>query len=108
MRKVALTLALAVAGAGVAWANGEVVHLDARTLAQVRTSNPSHYARAQKILAAANHLCRPAAGEVEYTKLGAKDVSCLHDLLRTSNPPQREIRFTLDETHYAALVVLTD
>lgn len=108
MRKVALTLALAAAGVATAWADGGVVHLDERALEQLRTSNPSHYARAQEILAAANYLCRPTAGEVEYAKLGAKNVSCLDDLVRTSNPPKREISFRLDDTQYVALVVLTD
>lgn len=108
MLKVAVTLALAAAGVASAWANGGVVHLDERTLEQLRSSNPSHYARAQKILAAANHLCRPTAGEVDYAKLGAKDVSCLQYLVKTSNPPKREISFRLDDTQYVALVVLTD
>jgi len=108
MRKTALILALAAAGAASAWANGGVVHLDERALEQLRTSNPAHYARAQKILAAADHLCRPTAGEVEYAKFDAKNISCARALVKTSNPPKREIHFRLDDTQYEALVVLTD
>src|SRR2546429_518416 len=108
MRKIALTLALAAAGAAGARAKGGVVNLDWATLEQLRTSNPIHYARAQKILAAANPLCKPVRGEVEYAQYGAKDLSCLAHLVKTSNPPKREIRFKLDDTRYIALVVLTD
>jgi hypothetical protein len=109
MRTFALTLALATAGAAGAWANGGVVHLnDSAALEQLRLSNPVHYARAQKILAAANHLCRPTPGEVEYARYGARDISCIRSLLKTSNPPKRQIQFRLDDTEYAALVVLTD
>ena len=38
-------------------------YLDARGLEELRTTNPDHYARAQRILAAANHLCRPRVPE---------------------------------------------
>ena len=112
MRKIALILALAAVGTVSAWADGivvhSVVHLDERALEQLRTSNPAHYARAQKILAAANHLCRPKVGEVEYARFDAKDISCARSLVKTSNPPKREIYFRLDDTRYEALVVLTD
>jgi hypothetical protein len=108
MRRVTLTLVLIAAGVAGAWANNGAVFLDEHALEQLRSSNPAHYARAQKILAAANHLCRPTAGEVEYAKFDAKNISCIHALLKTSNPPKREISFTLDDTRYSALVVLTD
>ena len=108
MRKVALTLALAAAGAAGAWADGVVYLDDPAALEQLRKSNPTHYARAQKILAEANHLCRPKPDEVEYVKFGAKDISCIHSFLWTSNPPKRQIRFRLDDTQYVARVVLTD
>jgi hypothetical protein len=111
MRRIVF-LGMAVACMG-AWAGvesgGGVVHLDsAASLAQLRATNPVHYARAQKILAAANHLCRPTAGEVQYADFGAKDISCARSFVKTSNPPKREIRFRLDDTRYVALVILTD
>jgi hypothetical protein len=110
MRKIALTLALAAAGVAGAWAEGGgVVYLDdPAALEQLRTANPIHYAQAQKILTEANHLCQPTTGKVEYAKYGAKDLSCIHSFLRTSNPPKREIHFRLDDTRYIALVVLTE
>ena len=112
MRKIAFALAVAACVSG-AWAagpgGGGVVYLDGPTsLADLRAANPAHYARAQKILAAANQLCRPTVGEVEYAKFDAKNISCLRSLIRTSNPPKRQISFRLDDTQYVALVTLTD
>jgi hypothetical protein len=119
MPKIAFALVVAACVSG-AWAatpgDGvapiavhRVVHLDdPAALAQLRAANPRHYAQAQKILADANHLCRPTAGEVEYAQSGAKDFSCIRSLLKTSNPAKREIRFRLDDTYYVALVALTD
>ncbi len=77
-------------------------------LARLRATNPAHSARAEKIMAAANELCRPQAGAVSYARFQARDVSCVDMLLRTSNPPKRQISFTLDDTRYIAMVVVTD
>jgi hypothetical protein len=112
MRRIAFAMAVA-AYVSAAWAGNEggggVVHLDGpASLAELRATNPAHYARAQKILAAADHLCRPTAGEVEYAKFDARNISCIRSLIRTSNPPKREISFRLDDTQYIALVTLTD
>ena len=106
MRRVALTLGMAVVAA-TAWAGDSVVHLNGPAdLAQLRRSNPAHYSQAVKIIDAANELCKTHAGEVERTK--AKNVSCSEMLLRTSNPAKREITFRLDDTRYIALVAMTD
>jgi hypothetical protein len=87
----------------------KVVYLDgAVDLARLRATNPTHYARAERILAAANELCRPQAGDVSYARFEARDIRCSDMLLRTSNPPKRQINFTLDDTIYIALVVITD
>jgi hypothetical protein len=113
MGRIAFAMAVAACVSG-AWAGttpggGGVVHLDGpAALAELRAKNPIHYARAQKILAAANHLCRPTAGEVDYAKFDAKNISCIRSLIKTSNPPKREISFRLDDTQYIALVTLTD
>jgi hypothetical protein len=85
-----------------------VVYLDDATLAKLRTTNPNHYARAQKIFAAARELCKPGPPEVTFAKSDARDVSCSKMLLRTSNPPKREITFRLDDTRYIALVAMTE
>jgi hypothetical protein len=84
------------------------VYLDARGLEELRSSNPDHYARARRILAAANHLCRPHLPELYLAQFGVRDFSCAPMLLLTSLPPKREIGFRLDDTRYAARVVVTD
>jgi hypothetical protein len=76
-------------------------------LARLREVNPAHYARAQRVLAAANQLCRPGPGQLRDV-VGAKELKCADSLLRTSNPPKWEITFRLDDTRYVALVVITD
>jgi hypothetical protein len=86
----------------------ETVYLDARTLGELRASNPDHYARATRILAAANHLCRPHVPEAMLAQFRVQDFSCVPMLLLTSLPPQREIGFRLDHTRYIARVYVTD
>jgi|SRR5579862_6503669 len=84
------------------------VYLDAATLARLRVSNPNHYARAERILTAANYLCRPRVPDVYLASFGAQDLSCEPMVLLTSNPPQWRIGFRLDETRYVAAVWITD
>jgi hypothetical protein len=108
MLKFILAAGVALTCMSNAWGGGVVYLDDEASLAQLRAVNPVHYARAQKIIDAANQLCRPTAGEVEYAKFDAKDISCLRSLLRTSNPPKRQISFRLDDTRYIALVTVTD
>jgi hypothetical protein len=87
---------------------GTAVYLDNAALAKLRTTNPDHYARAQKVFAAARELCKPGPPQVTFAKSDARDVSCSQMLLRTSNPPKREITFRLDDTRYIALVAMTE
>jgi hypothetical protein len=83
------------------------VYLDGPAdLARLREVNPGHYARAERILAAANQLCRPGPGRLLGT-LGARELECAAELL-TSNPPKRRLTFTLDDTRYIALATITD
>jgi len=84
------------------------VYLDGpRDLARLQRTNPEHYARAERILAAANHLCRPGPGELREAA-GARDLTCDGSLFRTSNPPKWQITFKLDDTRYVAFVAVTD
>jgi hypothetical protein len=106
MRKIAFALALTVAGSTGAWADEEVRLDSPAALEHLRSTNPAHYAQAVKILADANHLCRPARGELQ--RAHPEEPSCTEFLLRTSNPPKREVRFSLDHTRYVALVTVTD
>ena len=84
------------------------VYLDARALEELRATNPDHYTRATRILAAANHLCRPHLPEATLVEFRMEDFSCQAMLLLTSLPPQREIGFRLDHTRYIARVFVTD
>jgi len=85
------------------------VYLDGQAdLDRLRATNPGHYARAERIMAAANELCRPTQGDVSYARFDARDISCVEMLVKTSNPPKRQISFTLDDTRYIALVVITN
>ena len=102
-----LTAALVATAAGAV--PREYVYLYGQAdLDRLRATNPGHYARAERIMAAANELCRPQAGDVTYAKFDAQDIYCADMLLKTSNPPQRQISFTLDATRYIALVAVTD
>ena len=81
------------------------VRLDtAEDLARLRATNPNHYARAKRLLGAANTLCQP--GRPKAQNADARDISC-ELLLLTSNPPKRRFSFTLDKTRYDALVRMT-
>jgi hypothetical protein len=86
-----------------------VIHLDgAKSLHALRATNPAHFARAERIIAAANELCRPGPLEGVLARFAAQDISCSESLLKTSNPPKKELQFTLDRTRYVALVAITD
>ena len=61
----------------------------------------------QRILAAANRLCRPGPAQLQEVA-GARDLKCAGPLLRTSNPPKWQITFRLDDTRYVALVAISD
>ncbi len=94
--------ALSRAGADSGWL--DAVHLDsAADLEQLRATNPDHYARAVRILAAGVQLCGP--GKPKLQSVDARDISCSH-LLLTSNPPKSRLDFVLDNTQYVAIVTM--
>ena len=115
MRK--LILATCVCSVSVSWADKPVdqpvdpqilrppVPLNsAGDLAGLRETNPDHYARAVRLMNAANTLCKP--GEPKLQNTDGRDISCAMMLL-TSNPPKRALSFTLDNTRYVAIVTIT-
>ena len=115
MRK--LILATCVCSVSVSWADKPVdqpvdpqilrppVPLNsAGDLARLRETNPDHYARAVRLMNAANTLCKP--GEPKFQNTDGRDISCAMMLL-TSNPPKRALSFTLDNTRYVAIVTIT-
>jgi|HubBroStandDraft_1064217.scaffolds.fasta_scaffold71053_3 hypothetical protein len=105
-------LAVLLCNASFAWASDPAeirppVRLDTpEDLANLRATNPDHYARAQRVIAAANVLCPPGRPQLQSTELDSRNLSCGQAFL-TSNPPKREIIFKLDTTKYAALVTIT-
>ena len=108
-----LILAAFLCSASVCWADKTVdtfdprpaVHLDsAADLAQLRKTNPDHYARAVRLLRSANSLCKPGAPKLQNTD--GRDISCDMRLL-TSYPPKRALSFMLDGTRYVAIVTIT-
>jgi hypothetical protein len=108
----AIAIAVCICSATLSWADNSVVfkppvRLDSQAdLAKLQAANPDHYARATRLIAAANVLCPPGRPRVQSTGLDSRHVACGH-LFLTSNPPKREISFTLDGTPYAALVTVT-
>jgi hypothetical protein len=120
MRSTLLSLGLAVAALGpaayvtadssdrVAVLPPTVYLYSDADLDRLRATNPTHYARAAEIMAAANKLCRPQPPQILLAKDNEKDIACSNMLLRTSNPPKRQISFHLDNTRYIALVTITD
>lgn len=111
--RVLAVSAVFLCSASASWGAGPVdpaelrspVHLDSPAdLAQLRERNPEHYARAVRLLAAANRLCKP--GQPKLQNADGRDISCAL-LLLTSNPPKRALSFTLDTTRYVAIVTLT-
>jgi len=104
----ALTLQPTAASPDVGGPAREPIYLDGpAALAELRSTNPDHYARAERIFAAASRLCREGAAQLQYAVADARDFSC-GMLLKTSNPPKRQISFRLDDTRYVALVTLSD
>ena len=77
-------------------------------LEKLRQANPSHYARAQSLIAESDEICKPGRDELEYVKYDAKAVSCRSMFIKTSNPPKRELGFTLDDVRYVAVITLKD
>ena len=110
MRKRTIGILACSSLASVAWSGvmqGPVRLYTAEDLASLRATNFAHYERAQRLMAAANRLCLPGAPKVQKADLrSSDDLSCGHAFL-TSNPPKREISFTLDGTQYVAMVTIT-
>lgn len=111
MRK--LIMLACVCSASVCWADGPadpqiltppVPLNNTADLARLRESNPNHYARAVRLMEAANTLCKP--GEPKLQNTDGHDISC-DMLLLTSDPPKRALSFTLDSTRYVAIVTIT-
>ncbi len=112
MRYFLMAFALTLAGSAAlstalaADTGKKTVYLNHLGLEELRQTNPQHYARARQIMDAAAELCRPGAPKI--IEIEGSDVSCAGAFLKTSNPPKRQIGFTLGDTRYIALVTMKD
>ena len=97
---IALSFATAATAAPIT-----VIDIDEpQTLARVRQENPAHYAKIEKVLAAAEKVPAFELREWLPTAVGASDVLAA-PLWLVSDPPRMKLAFTLDETRYTATVV---
>ncbi len=83
------------------------VYLDHLVLEELKQSNPDHYARIQKVMAASSELCAPSGARL-WQAIGISNGSCSAMTLKMSNPPKRDIGFLIDDTWYVALVTVKD
>jgi hypothetical protein len=65
--------------------------------------NPDHYVKIERILADVTRLPPETVPRWMNTEFGAQQVR-FPSLLKTSDPAQRSLSFTLDETRYEAVV----
>lgn len=80
----------------------------AAELDALRISNPRHYARAMRVLASADEVCKPTAPKMLMLQFDAQSLQCIHSMVFTSYPPQRRLSFQLDDTVYIAMVFLKE
>jgi hypothetical protein len=84
-----------------------VVYLNGpEAMAELERTNPKHYEIAKLILASGPKLCEPGAPRVYQLYMGADEITCSNFLLRTSNPPKKQISFELEDAVYIALMVV--
>jgi hypothetical protein len=84
-----------------------VVYLNGpEAMAELERINPKHYEIAKLILASGPKLCEAGAPRVYQLHMGADEITCSNFLLRTSNPPKKQISFELEDAVYIALVVV--
>jgi hypothetical protein len=74
----------------------------------LRASAPERYARARKIVAAANQICQPGPPQQYFAEFDAHDVACARMMVFTTLPPKRRLSFRLEDTIYVAMVVLEE
>ena len=102
---LALIPLLTLAG-GLATA-GSTIDLDRPgALAALEQENPAHYSKVRLILEGMSR--NPGSDVPRWMRAGfdARDVSYAPIVL-TSHPAKRRLSFTLDDTHYVAVIVLT-
>jgi hypothetical protein len=75
-------------------------------LQRLARENPFHFAMIRRILAGVDMMPEQAVGRWMKTQFNATDVT-YSPVLLTSDPPKKQLAFTLETTHYSALLSLT-
>jgi hypothetical protein len=84
------------------------VHLNgAADMERLRATNPNHYLRAQRIIAAANEICQPGPTRAYPARFKDEYASCESMFWLSSYPPKKRLEFHLDDVGYIALVSVT-
>src|ERR1041385_5037107 len=83
------------------------VYLDHVVLDEMQKSDPTRYAQVRRVMAAGSELCGPNAARLWFVA-NVQSTNCSSALLRTSNPPKRDIGFQIEDTWYVALVTVRD
>lgn len=97
----------AVAAAGDA-TPGRTINLnEAGALEALQHYNPTHYEKVRRIVEGIFQQPGTAVPRWIQTNFDARNVSYAPILL-TSDPPKRRLSFALDNTHYKAIVTLTN
>ena len=106
MRTLKVTVALVGLWCGAVLA-GSSVNLNAPgVLAGIQKTNPEHYRVLTAILEGVQNLPDEKVPHWVQTNFEVQDVDYSLFLL-TSAPPKRQLSFTLEKTHYEAIVTLT-
>ena len=75
-------------------------------LERLARENPFHFAMIRRILAGVDTMPEPAVGRWMKAQFNATDVT-YSPVLMTSDPPKKQLTFTLETTRYSALLTLT-
>jgi hypothetical protein len=78
----------------------------ARALERLAESNPGHYRRAVEVLRVVSRETCETALKLVPVQAQAADLRCNPGLLLTSYPAKREVTFRLDDSLYAARVIM--
>ena len=87
---------------------GRTVNLnDPDALEALQHSNPTHYEKVRQIMEGLLHQPDATVPRWIQTNFDARDVRYAPIVL-TSDPPKKRLSFVLDDTHYEAVVTLTN
>lgn len=107
-RLITIAAALALTTLADAQLQRTVDLREAGALQALQASNPKHFAKISRALAALEERPERAAGDWLEVNIGASNVNLSELSFRTSNPPKQLLQFTLDDTRYLMHLVRDD